>query len=180
MISAGAPDAALPAAAVALTPLFDDRHEPASSPDLEAELKSLWAGTRALDRAAGRTVNGPHRVDFDVHYAQKQMPAALGSTGEQKALLVGLILAHARLVALRTGITPFLLLDEIRDAVLIDGKWHSGSDHSETQHCMKMVEYDVNPNSPYAPAFKLSALAGTGPAGSNPLENRPKIAISFG
>ena len=40
----------LPAAAVALTPLFDDRHEPASSPALEAELKSLWAGTRALDR----------------------------------------------------------------------------------------------------------------------------------
>jgi DNA replication and repair protein RecF len=113
MIAAGAPDAAFPAAAVALTPLFDDRHAPASSLDLEAELKSLWAGTRALDRAAGRTVNGPHRVDFDVHYAQKQMPAALGSTGEQKALLVGLILAHARLVALRTGITPFLLLDEI-------------------------------------------------------------------
>ena len=46
-------------------------------------------------------------------YAQKQMPAALGSTGEQKALLVGLILAHARLVKARTGITPFLLLDEI-------------------------------------------------------------------
>jgi DNA replication and repair protein RecF len=41
------------------------------------------------------------------------MPAALGSTGEQKALLIGLILAHARLVKLRTRITPFLLLDEI-------------------------------------------------------------------
>jgi DNA replication and repair protein RecF len=113
MIAAGAPDAAFPAAAVALTPLFDDRHEPASSPALEAELKSLWAGTRALDRAAGRTVNGPHRVDFDVHYAQKQMPAALGSTGEQKALLVGLVLAQARLVKMQTGIVPFLLLDEI-------------------------------------------------------------------
>jgi DNA replication and repair protein RecF len=113
MIEAGAEDPAFPAATVSLSPLFDDRHEPASSPDLEAELKSLWAGSRSLDRAAGRTVNGPHRVDFDVHYAQKQMPAALGSTGEQKALLVGLILAHARLVAARTGITPFLLLDEI-------------------------------------------------------------------
>jgi DNA replication and repair protein RecF len=113
MIEAGAPDPAFPAAGVSLTPLFDDRHEPASSPDLEAELRSLWAGTRTLDRAAGRTVTGPHRVDFDVHYAQKEMPAALGSTGEQKALLVGLILAHARLVAARTGITPFLLLDEI-------------------------------------------------------------------
>ncbi len=106
-------DDGFPAAELSLTPLFDDRHEPASSPALEAELKSLWAGTRALDRAAGRTVNGPHRVDFEVLYAQKQVPAALGSTGEQKALLVGLILAHARLVKARTAIAPFLLLDEI-------------------------------------------------------------------
>jgi hypothetical protein len=46
-------------------------------------------------------------------------------------------------------------LDEIEDAVLIEGRWHSGSQHSEAQHCMKMVEYDINPNSPYSPAFKL-------------------------
>ncbi|MEO5807077.1 DNA replication/repair protein RecF [Devosia sp.] len=102
-----------PAAHLALTPLFEDRHEPVSSSALEAELMELWAGTRGLDRAAGRTTSGPHRVDLDVTYAQKGMPAALGSTGEQKALLIGLILAHARLVKQRTGITPFLLLDEI-------------------------------------------------------------------
>jgi DNA replication and repair protein RecF len=113
MIAESLEDSAFPAAQLALTPLFEDRHEPASSPALEAELKSLWAGSRGQDRAAGRTVNGPHRVDLEVLYAQKHMPAALGSTGEQKALLVGLILAHARLVLARTGITPFLLLDEI-------------------------------------------------------------------
>ena len=106
-------DQAFPAAQLSLTPLFEDRHEPASSPDLEAELKSIWAGSRPADRAAGRTIAGPHRVDFEVLYAQKHMPAAIGSTGEQKALLVGLILAQARLVKARTGITPFLLLDEI-------------------------------------------------------------------
>jgi DNA replication and repair protein RecF len=106
-------DQAFPAAHLSLTPLFDDRHEPASSPALEAELKSLWQSSRGQDRAAGRTIAGPHRVDFEVLYAQKNMPAALGSTGEQKALLVGLILAHARLVKARTGIVPFLLLDEI-------------------------------------------------------------------
>jgi DNA replication and repair protein RecF len=106
-------DAAFPAARLTLTPLFEDRHEPASSPDLEAELKTIWSFSRAADRAAGRTIAGPHRVDFEVLYAQKQMPAALGSTGEQKALLVGLILAHARLVKAQTGIVPFLLLDEI-------------------------------------------------------------------
>jgi DNA replication and repair protein RecF len=113
MIAQSLEDTAFPAAQLSLTPLFDDRHEPASSPELEAELKSVWSASRALDRAAGRTIHGPHRVDLDVLYAQKRMPAALGSTGEQKALLVGLILAHARLVKARTGIVPFLLLDEI-------------------------------------------------------------------
>jgi DNA replication and repair protein RecF len=113
LIEAGAADPAFPAADVSLTPLFDDRHEHGSSPALEAELKDFWASTRAQDRAAGRTSTGPHRVDLDIFYAQKHMPAALGSTGEQKALLVGLILAHARLVKAQTGIAPFLLLDEI-------------------------------------------------------------------
>jgi DNA replication and repair protein RecF len=106
-------DAAFPKAHLALTALFDDHHVSTSSPALEAELKSLWAAARPADRAAGRTLEGPHRLDLEVSYAQKQMPAALGSTGEQKALLVGLILAHARLVGARTGIVPFLLLDEI-------------------------------------------------------------------
>ncbi|MDB5563023.1 MAG: RecF [Hyphomicrobiales bacterium] len=102
-----------PAARLALTPLFEDGHEPVSSTELEAELTDRWAGMRAIDRAAGRTTLGPHRVDFEVSHAQKAMPAALGSTGEQKALLIGLILVHARLVGRMTGITPFLLLDEV-------------------------------------------------------------------
>jgi len=112
-IEEGLEDAAFPAAHLSLTPLFEDRHIPSSSPDLESELKSIWASSRAQDRAAGRTISGPHRVDLEVLYAQKQMPAALGSTGEQKALLVGLILAQARLVKAQTGLVPFLLLDEI-------------------------------------------------------------------
>ncbi|HTN63064.1 MAG TPA: DNA replication/repair protein RecF [Devosia sp.] len=106
-------DDSFPAAQLALTPLFQDRSEPTASAALETALIGLWAGSRALDRAAGRTIFGPHRVDLEVTYAQKGMPAALGSTGEQKALLIGLILAQARLVKLRTAITPFLLLDEI-------------------------------------------------------------------
>ena len=106
-------DDSFPAARVSLTPLFEDGHEPVAASALEAELRAHWAESRARDRAAGRTLVGPHRVDFAVTHAQKQMPAALGSTGEQKALLIGLVLAHARLVARMTGITPFLLLDEI-------------------------------------------------------------------
>ncbi|KKB08362.1 DNA replication/repair protein RecF [Devosia chinhatensis] len=113
LIAESLDDASFPAAILSLTPLFDDVPEPATSAALESLLAQRWHALRSLDRAAGRTTSGPHRIDLEVLHAQKHMPAALGSTGEQKALLIGLILAHARLVRLRTGITPFLLLDEI-------------------------------------------------------------------
>lgn len=106
-------DGSFPAALLSLTPLFEDGAKPTTSVALEGLLAQRWHDMRGLDRAAGRTISGPHRVDLEVAHAQKAMPAALGSTGEQKALLIGLILAHARLVRLRTGIVPFLLLDEI-------------------------------------------------------------------
>jgi DNA replication and repair protein RecF len=106
-------DSSFPAADLRLAPLFEPGAEPTTSDALETALRLAWRGSRNLDKAAGRTIWGPHRVDLEVTYRQKAMPAALGSTGEQKALLIGLILAHARLVRLRTGITPFLLLDEI-------------------------------------------------------------------
>ncbi len=113
LIGEGIDAETFPAASLALTPLFEDGREPVSSSALEVDLRAAWAEARRRDRAAGRTLLGPHRIDFEVFHAQKQMPAALGSTGEQKALLIGLTLAHARLVGRMTGIVPFLLLDEI-------------------------------------------------------------------
>ncbi|QQR38897.1 DNA replication/repair protein RecF [Devosia rhizoryzae] len=113
LVSESLDDGSFPAAELALTPLFDTGAVPETSAALETLLAQRWHALRPLDRAAGRTTSGPHRVDLEVMHAQKRMPAALGSTGEQKALLIGLILAHARLVRLRTGIVPFLLLDEI-------------------------------------------------------------------
>jgi len=71
------------------------------------------AAARARDAAAGRTLAGPHRADLLVTHVGKGQPASLSSTGEQKALLIGLILAHADLVAERAGRRPILLLDEI-------------------------------------------------------------------
>ena len=68
---------------------------------------------RGRDAAAGRAVVGPHRVDLVVTHLDKSRAAALASTGEQKALLLGIILAHADLVADRTGRRPVLLLDEV-------------------------------------------------------------------
>jgi DNA replication and repair protein RecF len=77
------------------------------------DLKSLLAANRQRDAAAGRTTEGPHRQDLDVLHRAKQMPAARSSTGEQKALLLGLVLAHAELVTDRGGEPPILLLDEV-------------------------------------------------------------------
>ena len=77
------------------------------------ELASLLAASRQRDAAAGRTTVGPHRQDLAVLHRAKQMPAASSSTGEQKALLLGIVLAHAELVAERRGEPPILLLDEV-------------------------------------------------------------------
>jgi DNA replication and repair protein RecF len=107
------PDNAFPAARLALSPLLAEGDVPIASSLLEARLRTDWRRNRDLDRAAGRTLSGPHRVDLEITHAQKGMPAALGSTGEQKALLIGLILAHARLVRQMSGLAPFLLLDEV-------------------------------------------------------------------
>lgn len=77
--------------------------------DLAHEL----AACRARDAAAGRTLAGPHRTDLAVTHLGKGQAAALCSTGEQKALLLGLVLAHADLVAERADRRPILLLDEV-------------------------------------------------------------------
>jgi DNA replication and repair protein RecF len=80
--------------------------------DGDALAEELRTG-RARDRAAGRTLAGPHRSDLIVTHLGKGQPAARSSTGEQKALLLALILAHADLVAERVGRRPILLLDEV-------------------------------------------------------------------
>ena len=85
--------------------------EPATA--VEDRYRAQLRHNRMRDAAAGRTLDGPHLTDLQVIYAPKQMPARDASTGEQKALLIGLILAHVTLVAEMTGIVPLLLLDEI-------------------------------------------------------------------
>ncbi len=101
-----------------------------TAPDFAAAL----ARHRAADAAAGRALIGPHRSDLEVTHAAKAEPAARGSTGEQKALLIAIVLAHAALVAERTGRPPLLLLDEIaahldarRRAALFDRLAATGS-----------------------------------------------------
>ena len=78
-----------------------------------ADLIALLRANRSRDAAAGRTTEGPHRQDLAVTHRAKKIAAEHSSTGEQKALLLGLVLAHAELVAERRGEPPVLLLDEV-------------------------------------------------------------------
>lgn len=81
--------------------------------ELEERYLEMLAAGRRIDAAAGRTLEGPHRCDFPVLHRAKNMPAALCSTGEQKALLIGIMLAQASLTRRIAGFAPILLLDEI-------------------------------------------------------------------
>lgn len=106
-------DEPFPAARLALAGDVEAALDSGSASDVEDWYRRDLAAGRSRDRAAGRTLTGPQRADLVVHHAGKDMPAALSSTGEQKALLLGLILAEARLVAELAGMTPVLLLDEV-------------------------------------------------------------------
>ncbi len=88
-------------------------------PEHEAELREALAASRPRDFAAGRTLVGPHRADLSALYVAKGVPARECSTGEQKALLVSLILANARALAAEGGSPPIILLDEV--AAHLDG-----------------------------------------------------------
>jgi DNA replication and repair protein RecF len=79
----------------------------------EDEYRRLLADSRRPDRGAGRALKGTHRSDFIVVHGPKSMPASQCSTGEQKALLIGLILAQARAVKAVANVAPVLLLDEV-------------------------------------------------------------------
>ncbi len=92
-----------------LTLTHPDDGLPADAPALQDALSQ----GRIRDMAAGRTLVGPHRADLDAVYAAKNMPARDCSTGEQKAMLVSLILANAHALARDFGAPPILLLDEI-------------------------------------------------------------------
>jgi len=80
---------------------------------VEDRFKEALARARAADRESGATTLGPHRSDLLVTHRDKALPARLCSTGEQKAVLLSVIIAHARLLALELGAAPVLLLDEV-------------------------------------------------------------------
>jgi DNA replication and repair protein RecF len=106
-------DSAFPKADIALAGTLEEALAHHAAVDVEERFRRSLSENRYRDRAAGRTLEGPHRSDLLVRHRPKNMQAEQCSTGEQKALLTGLVLSHARLVAELTGAAPILLLDEI-------------------------------------------------------------------
>lgn len=120
--------AAFPAADIALEGDIEAAlaYQPAA--EVEEEFAAKLKANRRIDAEAGRALAGPHRSDLLVTHRAKGRPARLSSTGEQKALLIGLVLANARALSLKPGGAPLVLLldeiaahlDEIRRAALFD------------------------------------------------------------
>jgi DNA replication and repair protein RecF len=107
------PEGPFPQADLALEGFLEAMVGRTPAVEIEEAFRQALASGRERDRAAGRTLDGPHRSDLVVHHRPKSMPAELCSTGEQKALLVGIVLSHARLSGEMSGGMPILLLDEI-------------------------------------------------------------------
>ena len=135
---------AFPSAEIALDGWMEIRVLMSPAVEVEDHYRALLRDNRGRDAAAGRTLDGPHLTDLAVFYRDKSIAARDASTGEQKALLIGLVLAHAALVADMTGTAPAILLDEVvahldpaRRAALFDALdrlgaqvWMSGADHA--------------------------------------------------
>jgi DNA replication and repair protein RecF len=102
-----------PRASLAMTGEVDGWIASMAAIDAEDRLRAELAAGRLRDAESGTTYCGPHRSDLSVRHLDLDLPAADGSTGQQKALLVSIALAHARLAALARGRPPLLLLDEV-------------------------------------------------------------------
>jgi len=102
-----------PLATVKLDGWMEEMLPAVSATEIEDRYRTLLKDNRGRDAAAGRTLDGPHLSDLGVLHAGKNVAAQDASTGEQKALLIRLVLAHASLIKDMTGFAPLLLLDEV-------------------------------------------------------------------
>jgi DNA replication and repair protein RecF len=107
-----APGTAFPAARLTLLCPIADRLAEAPALEVEDWLRGVLAAGRGADAASGSAALGAHRADMGLADAATGQPAALASTGQQKALLIGVVLAHAALLTQLRGAAPLLLLDE--------------------------------------------------------------------
>ena len=152
--------AQFPAAEIALSGWMEDLLPTHSAGEIEDRYRSVLKENRARDAAAGRTLDGPHVSDLQVSHAGKAIAAADASTGEQKALLIRLVLAHAGLIKQMIGSAPVLLLDEVvahldpaRRAALYDALakltsqvWMTGADRAAFGEILARAQvFEVEP-----------------------------------
>jgi len=104
---------AFPFAEIALKGWMEEALSSQSASEVEQRYRAVLRDNRPRDAAAGRTLEGPHLSDLHVVYGPKGIPASDASTGEQKAILIRLVLAHGALLAGMAGDAPLLLLDEV-------------------------------------------------------------------
>jgi DNA replication and repair protein RecF len=159
--SARDPSSHFPSAALALEGWLEGELEERPAIEIEERYRASLRDARPRDRAAGRTLEGPHLSDLAVTFAEKAIPAARASTGERKALLVGVVLSHARLVAAMHGAAPVVLLDDVaafldaeRRAALFEALtrlgaqvWISGVDDSAFTDLETAERFSVRPGS---------------------------------
>ncbi len=155
-------DDAFPSAEIALDGWMERLVGDHPAVEIEDRYRTVLRDNRARDAAAGRTLDGPHLTDLQVVFPLKNIAAADASTGEQKALLIGLVLAHAGLIAEMTGFAPVLLLDEVvahldpaRRAALYDALerlgaqvWMTGADPAAFAEITSRADvFSVSPGS---------------------------------
>ena len=149
-----------PSAEISLAGSLEEMLGAHAAIEVEDHYRALLKENRARDAAAGRTLEGPHLTDLVVVHGPKGIPAGEASTGEQKALLIRLVLAHSGLLAEMTGFAPVLLLDEViahldpvRRAALYDALaelgtqvWMTGADPQAFAEIAGRTQmFDVSP-----------------------------------
>jgi DNA replication and repair protein RecF len=149
-----------PSAEISLAGSLEEMLGAHAAIEVEDRYRALLKDNRARDAAAGRTLEGPHLTDLIVVHGSKGMPAGEASTGEQKALLIRLVLAHSGLLSEMTGFAPVLLLDEViahldpvRRAALYDALaelgaqvWMTGADPQAFVEIADRAQmFDVSP-----------------------------------
>lgn len=113
LLEAGTATGAFPAARLTLLDPVAAWLDEAPAVAVEDRVREALAANRARDAAAGGAAVGAHKADLGMTHLPKDLPAELCSTGEQKALLVSVVLAHAALIGAARGFAPLLLLDEV-------------------------------------------------------------------
>ncbi|MBZ0146414.1 MAG: AAA family ATPase, partial [Pseudorhodoplanes sp.] len=153
-------DSHFPFAEIALSGWIEQMLLGHPATEIEDRYRTVLKENRARDAAAGRTLDGPHLTDLTVVYGPKNIPASDASTGEQKAVLIRLVLAHSGLLQEMTGFAPVLLLDEVaahldpaRRAALFDALallgaqvWMTGADPLAFAEISDRAQiFEVNP-----------------------------------